>query len=893
MSFVLPGIGAIAAAFASVLASYKEYVVAYKNATQTGTIGNAIEFEVDHIDEVNAHNTSSNKDQLVIPAIWNGRYGVLQCSYTATTASGSGTLGGHFTKNGSTFDGNGGRLNSTNNNENVSFLSAPVLLTTGDVFRAIIAGSDTTPPTISASIQCRISIWLLPAGFSGCLAIKSGTQSLTANVESTIQFNGTDVYDTGGYHDPASNNTRITPGAAGMLVQLYMGCNISAGNDEGYMVLRYNTNFDFNGTTYIDLDAESGPQRASMVSPPLLTANAADYYEVGVVTSLASQTVNSDMTFFAMEVLNTSTVYAHVKRAGVDYTLTGLEAIPWDTSIADAFGFWSSGDPTKFIIPAGQSGTYLVGCNLGSVVSGADFGGTIWVNGAEVPGSAGNETTTPGTDYTNFTSGPLELVAGDYVQIAAFGQLDAGNVNNFWIRKISEVSSPIITYTHRYQTNSSPGTSFTVSSVNLGAEEADRQILIFLSAVSTATVNFTSLTANGVVMRRVGPRFQYQAGAQFLFSAAFVATVPTGTSVSVDVVLSSNPSSAFEMRVYRVVNCGSRPFSHRQATSTSATSLSPEIPVKTSGALAAFCGVGSPTPTLAGTFSGTGLPAEDDDLAYPTNHRTASYHLNTSQNSSTTTFTCTESGAAEEMLVNVVSFAPDTYTDFWGLTEILCGFNGADAATSFTDESRNERTVTFAGNAQLDTAQFKFDTASLLTDGTGDYVSIAQASAFAITQGGVNRRFTIEGFWRWAGDAAIRQPLAAQWNTVISGRRHWILERDQPGGTLRFLISTGTTNETVVCSATWAPTLNTWYHVCIDFDGTTYRLYVDGVMLASSTTIITCTDPSTNSIPVTINGYVSGLSFNGWCDEFSMVMDEAKYANGSGFTAPVAAFARS
>jgi len=45
--------------------------------------------------------------------------------------------------------------------------------------------------------------------------VVNGTQSIPDNTQTAIQFAGADDIDTHGFHDPASNNTRITPTVAG------------------------------------------------------------------------------------------------------------------------------------------------------------------------------------------------------------------------------------------------------------------------------------------------------------------------------------------------------------------------------------------------------------------------------------------------------------------------------------------------------------------------------------------------------------------------------------------------------------------------------------------------------------------------------------------------------
>jgi len=62
-------------------------------------------------------------------------------------------------------------------------------------------------------------------------------------------------------------------------------------------------------------------------------------------------------------------------------------------------------------------------------------------------------------------------------------------------------------------------------------------------------------------------------------------------------------------------------------------------------------------------------------------------------------------------------------------TKLLLHCDAADASTTFTDSSAAGHNFTAAGNAQIDTAQFKFGTSSALFDGTGDYINDATGSS--------------------------------------------------------------------------------------------------------------------------------------------------------------------
>ena len=82
-------------------------------------------------------------------------------------------------------------------------------------------------------------------------------------------------------------------------------------------------------------------------------------------------------------------------------------------------------------------------------------------------------------------------------------------------------------------------------------------------------------------------------------------------------------------------------------------------------------------------------------------------------------------------------------------TKLLLNFDGTDGATTTTDASPSAHTVSFEGNAQLDTAAKQFGTASLLLDGTNDAVNLAANSDFDFS----DDNYTLECFVRPATGA--------------------------------------------------------------------------------------------------------------------------------------------
>jgi hypothetical protein len=70
---------------------------------------------------------------------------------------------------------------------------------------------------------------------------------------------------------------------------------------------------------------------------------------------------------------------------------------------------------------------------------------------------------------------------------------------------------------------------------------------------------------------------------------------------------------------------------------------------------------------------------------------------------------------------------------YWDNVALLLHMDGSNGSTTFSDSSKNAIAITANGNAQISTAQSRYGGSSLLLDGTGDSLSTATSSLFAIT----------------------------------------------------------------------------------------------------------------------------------------------------------------
>jgi hypothetical protein len=216
----------------------------------------------------------------------------------------------------------------------------------------------------------------------------------------------------------------------------------------------------------------------------------------------------------------------------------------------------------------------------------------------------------------------------------------------------------------------------------------------------------------------------------------------------------------------------------------------------------------------------------------------------------------------------------------WASVVFLSHFDGTDGQTAGIVEETG-KTLTCVGNAQLDTSQFKWGTASAYFDGTGDYISAADSADWAFGLG----NWTVEGWFRWDTNNAQFHYLIGQWNPPNAGSlRSWALDHDNVNAeTLELRLSANGSTNTLKIDGSWAASEDVWYHIAADWDGTTYRNYVDGVVMGTATTGITLFD-STGLLAI-------GSQFIGWADDVRITKGVARYAGA--FTPPTAAFPNS
>lgn len=216
----------------------------------------------------------------------------------------------------------------------------------------------------------------------------------------------------------------------------------------------------------------------------------------------------------------------------------------------------------------------------------------------------------------------------------------------------------------------------------------------------------------------------------------------------------------------------------------------------------------------------------------------------------------------------------------WAKVASLLHFDGADGSTTFTDQ--RSRVWTPAGSAQIDTAFSKFGGASGLFVAPGSYISTPHDSALA-----ADGDFTVEA-WCRPLELGRHMTIACKRPSGV-GEADWWLHL--LGTTNRFRIVTWGPSGSTACEGLTVATVGTWYHVAAAKQGTTWRLFVNGVL--ESTDPEPSYTPGGSALYVGRDPSASGTAgstrdWNGSIDDFRITKGIARYT--SDFTPPAAAF---
>lgn len=223
-------------------------------------------------------------------------------------------------------------------------------------------------------------------------------------------------------------------------------------------------------------------------------------------------------------------------------------------------------------------------------------------------------------------------------------------------------------------------------------------------------------------------------------------------------------------------------------------------------------------------------------------------------------------------------------TDYDSYTKLLLHCNGDDAATTIIDEIGN--TVTAMGTAQLDTAQKKFGTASLLLDGNSDYAKVADSIDWSFGTG----NFTLDLWFR----PTVKDTDQFLFSQYVNDQNLWYLAISAANKIQLTSTNGGVSTASYVSTAAIpAYAINTWWHLELARNGANVYMFVNGVSVGVTTnTAFTGGEFANLAADLMVGAHISGAPVytGGYMDEVRISKGIARHT--ADFTAPTVEYAK-
>ena len=191
--------------------------------------------------------------------------------------------------------------------------------------------------------------------------------------------------------------------------------------------------------------------------------------------------------------------------------------------------------------------------------------------------------------------------------------------------------------------------------------------------------------------------------------------------------------------------------------------------------------------------------------------------------------------------------------------KLLLPFDGSNGATSTTDSSNSNNSVTFAGTAQISTAQSKFGGSSLLLDGNSDYLEVTNSE---LDLDGAT--CTIE-FWVYLlGGVGSHICFYSDYSGASSGIS---IEKNDSN-----VIKANLSGDGADITGTTTMSTGQWYHVALSGSDGSYKLFLNGTQEGSTATGSITNGHNTKKIGVfwySGGGYIR--YWNGYLEDLSLI----------------------
>lgn len=196
----------------------------------------------------------------------------------------------------------------------------------------------------------------------------------------------------------------------------------------------------------------------------------------------------------------------------------------------------------------------------------------------------------------------------------------------------------------------------------------------------------------------------------------------------------------------------------------------------------------------------------------------------------------------------------------WNNVTLSISGNGTNDSADFSSADAKGHTLTGSGDVKFSTTQYKFGTASIYFDGTGDYLTVADSADFSLN---TSQSFTFE-CWFYCTSASVNRTLL---NIYPWGKLY--IQTTGPKVWFSFGSSWSIVHNTIV-------TLNAWHHVAIVRNGSTFTVYLDGVA-SGTNTASNSADPS--NLYLGYDPADTSSIFAGYLDDIRLTKGVARYTS--------------
>jgi hypothetical protein len=226
----------------------------------------------------------------------------------------------------------------------------------------------------------------------------------------------------------------------------------------------------------------------------------------------------------------------------------------------------------------------------------------------------------------------------------------------------------------------------------------------------------------------------------------------------------------------------------------------------------------------------------------------------------------------------------DPFVDFLRLAiPFNTAFSFQDVSATIKGTGAN-KVVTAVNGAAISTSVSKFYGASL-DNGTvsqNRYVSTPNNSDLVLT----NSDFTIEGWFYFTANNIGYQVMASHGGDSTDAQNGWVLIIEA-NNTVTFLASDNGGWD-VSLSSSQIPTINVWHHIAVTRSGNVFRLFYNGIQIATQTISVTITSPSSREFRLGSYAFIPSppKSLNGFAQDFRLYTGTGSAKYTSNFTPP-------